>query len=199
MGIPRSELQTPWFTPLNDSSSRNSSYITPAPEESVGLYAWNQISEWRAAKKGSTARKIIAEAGYFGCTLVSVVETGVRLPAYWVVCNSTSRLIARGISLIKKDALNSYDGVKEDCKDSFDKCLQAVAQNTTSLATNLIGHETNMQTAHTIKNTMEDLNIGQVVITATGIISPGTIISAAVCRKPPDFTSDFINNTNWEK
>jgi hypothetical protein len=56
-----------------------------------------------------------------------------------------------------------------------------------------------MQTAHTIKNTMEDLNVGQAVITVTGIISPGTIISAAVCRKPPDFTSDFINNTNWEK
>lgn len=66
---------------------------------SIGMHGWAEMSLWRANNKNVKWKKWVAEAGFFGNTLFSIVETVVRLPFYCLSNNWLSKKIVQGVCI----------------------------------------------------------------------------------------------------
>jgi len=120
-----------------------------------------------------------------GSGIAGVVEVPFRFTAAYIVGNRISGYIAKAISLVKDDddaSVKAYNKTKEACNKSFSHAVQGVAQNFTSLGTNIVSHNSNMRVANKIQGRLEN-NVLKVVEAAESVC-PTTIAWAAWKKDP---------------
>lgn len=145
------------------------------PDRVQSLDNWKKITEWRAEKKGSTGRKIVAEFLYLASAINGSMELSQQLLGAYLISNPVSEFIAKGVGLFDEEAEDNYREFKDDINKSFDKSLQGVAQNLASALTNPIGYNLNIEVAMEIKDKLEGK--GVVMAEFVECISPLSIYS----------------------
>ncbi len=111
--------------------------------ESLSFCNWCKLIEY-CDNNPSAKRKILSELGFAGNSLLSILETVVWLPACLIVGNKISHYIAQGINFfanIKRNddqILINYLELRKKLNRSLGRNVESVAQNCTSLGTNLM-------------------------------------------------------------
>jgi hypothetical protein len=158
-------------------------------EKSISLHAWNQIAEWRAEKAGSLGRKFIAELGYLGSGITGIVELPFRVVAAYTIGNSLSQLFAK---MIFCDEEERYRQIKNTLDKSVDETIQGIAQNFTSIGTNLVSHELNMTVSRQVKRDLDGST--QKIVKAVEAISPFSIFEAIAYKNTSGILYDINNH-----
>lgn len=180
------------FASEHNRSGYYSPYLTEThATESITLKGWEDITNWRTDNPGNGWVKAVAELGYLMNGLFGIAETAVRLPVCFLVGNPLSKLIAEGSSALAEDPeiLASYRRVRATCNESFDKCVQGVAQNFTSVGTNLASQNCNLSTSREVAVVVRGEGRGLLEIIQR--INPVSIVWAAIRGDPRGLIDDI--------
>jgi len=161
--------------------------------DSISLNNWLELMEYKERHGDDLTAKSLAELGFLGNGLLSLLETGVRLPICFVVGNSISKRIAQTVNFLKQDedeTLAKYLLLRRRLNRGFAKSVESVSQNFASVGTNLGSHDLQNKTASKIGSVVtEKTEYG--VSFFENILSPLTIVKTV--RGIPPSGPDMLN------
>ncbi|HEU64475.1 MAG: hypothetical protein KR126chlam4_00175 [Candidatus Anoxychlamydiales bacterium] len=156
--------------------------------DSLSLSIWAALMDYYGDDP-NFKRKFLSELGLTGNSLLSILETVVRLPACLIVGNKISHYIAQGINFFANRKRNddqiliNYLELRKKLNRSLGRNVESVAQNCTSLVTNLMRRGYQERTAQKINDHVVD-GSEKVLSLFEHVLSPFFILKLALGKLP---------------